>query len=807
MIMADKVSEVVSSSHEDHGLQTNKEHLSFLPPPSSVPSQVSPPSDQVFLQASVVFQQLREEKSVTQQLLRYDKKTDAPLVESGERATQRQTYQLAFNTLKYQDLLENVIIDSCFHTSQHISSDLLPLAMVMLLDFQDRRFLLREHSTKEGEEPLPEVKALESSLYRCKTKLAASFARCRVKQNLQSVSCFLCDPVRTKHQRAKRLPLYAWVNTLKMSVEEVCETLRGAGLCEGKNIADLGESVFSRDPLCPDTLVFSQHLNATLQQSSLTTTHVLHIQDRSVCMAVSVLRPLLFGNTDVLVVGAFSAVTVAHIAVAATACSGRVLVCGGDHTTLHVKEIQELLTEINMKNVRVLSEAFYSLDELNLAIKHLKVILVLPQCSVSALNDPVPTIQSEHGDWDLLSELSRGSVSRKKIHTMASQQAKLLAHALTFPKVQTVVYCTRSVYPEENEQLVQRVLGRTYTHPKLLPFKVNGPIFPDDFQSGETEESKFFRLEPSHFTNGCFIARLSRQADPTKLETVHDVLARAAAKGLLGGIIHEQSKNVKKGKSRKNRVASAASKAPSPSREERQTGRELDPVAASERSETGEGDIKPSEEGEDHIKEECEKKEKNAGHKRKVKRRTKQTPTVSKSHSKSHKKNPTKKKVNQALKRGQKVKKSQPRQIPRLTLTLMSSAKQLSPITAIAHKLIDNPMIKSKESVLNSPSPARKHISPAKSTPSTPQAAKEVKRRNTQTNSKKETLADAAKAVSSFDTCEKVERPKNEVVTQKEKAAHFVLPPVPSPSPVSLHSKSGLSSISASSSSVYLPGL
>ncbi|KAF3687660.1 putative methyltransferase NSUN7 [Channa argus] len=658
---------------------------------------------------------------------------------------------------KDQDLLENVIIDSCFHTSQHISSDLLPLAMVMLLDFQDRRFLLREHSTKEGEEPLPEVKALESSLYRCKTKLAASFARCRVKQNLQSVSCFLCDPVRTKHQRAKRLPLYAWVNTLKMSVEEVCETLRGAGLCEGKNIADLGESVFSRDPLCPDTLVFSQHLNATLQQSSLTTTHVLHIQegepglDRSVCMAVSVLRPLLFGNTDVLVVGAFSAVTVAHIAVAATACSGRVLVCGGDHTTLHVKEIQELLTEINMKNVRVLSEAFYSLDELNLAIKHLKVILVLPQCSVSALNDPVPTIQSEHGAQDRL------------------------------------FVCCLCV--------------------KLHYKRVNGPIFPDDFQSGETEESKFFRLEPSHFTNGCFIARLSRQADPTKLETVHDVLARAAAKGLLGGIIHEQSKNVKKGKSRKNRVASAASKAPSPSREERQTGRELDPVAASERSETGEGDIKPSEEGEDHIKEECEKKEKNAGHKRKVKRRTKQTPTVSKSHSKSHKKNPTKKKVNQALKRGQKVKKSQPRQIPRLTLTLMSSAKQLSPITAIAHKLIDNPMIKSKESVLNSPSPARKHISPAKSTPSTPQAAKEVKRRNTQTNSKKETLADAAKAVSSFDTCEKVERPKNEVVTQKEKAAHFVLPPVPSPSPVSLHSKSGLSSISASSSSVYLPGL
>ncbi|CAF92722.1 unnamed protein product, partial [Tetraodon nigroviridis] len=37
-------------------------------------------------------------------------------------------------------------------------------------------------------------------------------------------------------------------------------------------------------------------------------------------------------------------------------------------------------------------------------------------------------------------------------------------------RVQTVVYCTRSVYPEENEQLVKRVLEKTHTHPKLLPF-------------------------------------------------------------------------------------------------------------------------------------------------------------------------------------------------------------------------------------------------------------------------------------------------------------------------------------------------
>ena len=73
------------------------------------------------------------------------------------------------------------------------------------------------------------------------------------------------------------------------------------------------------------------------------------LQDRSVCVAVTVLRPLLFDNSDVLVVGSFSAMTVAHIALGA-AHSGRVLVCGADHTPSQVEEIQELLTQMDIKS-------------------------------------------------------------------------------------------------------------------------------------------------------------------------------------------------------------------------------------------------------------------------------------------------------------------------------------------------------------------------------------------------------------------------------------------------------------------------
>lgn len=67
-------------------------------------------------------------------------------------------------------------------------------------------------------------------------------------------------------------------------------------------------------------------------------------------MAVSALQPLLLDKRDVLVAGSFSAVTVAHIAVAAAACSGRVLMCGADHTPAQVEEVQKLLAQMGLKS-------------------------------------------------------------------------------------------------------------------------------------------------------------------------------------------------------------------------------------------------------------------------------------------------------------------------------------------------------------------------------------------------------------------------------------------------------------------------
>ncbi|ELV10429.1 Putative methyltransferase NSUN7 [Tupaia chinensis] len=100
-------------------------------------------------------------------------------------------------------------------------------------------------------------------------------------------------------------------------------------------------------------------------------------------------------------------------------------------------------------------------------------------------NQPLPSSESEDESWRRLSY-------------------ELAFSALKFTKAQAVVYCTCSVYPEENEAVVKKAL---------------------DFQDPGIKR------------------------DPSETVSVKDVLARAAAKGLLDGI--ELGKSAKKEKKKK----------------------------------------------------------------------------------------------------------------------------------------------------------------------------------------------------------------------------------------------------------------
>ncbi|XP_062380273.1 putative methyltransferase NSUN7 [Sardina pilchardus] len=536
--------------------------LPVFPPDGEVGWRGFP--DRVYVLAAAIFQNTHVVKSAAHRLISFGKKTSGPMPEAKDNVTQRCAYELAFNALKYQELLEDIMIDSCFYLSQPMPDDLMSLVAVMLYDFQDRKFLPRECPANQREEPKAEVREVEKCLLKFKTKLAASLARCRIKHDLLTIDCILPDSVRRRQEKAGSQPLYAWVNTLKTSLSEVLDALKREGFAQVKSPGQLDGQTFCQDPHCQDLLAFPPQQKAGPHRTKLLGQHKLIAQDKSCCVGPWLAGGLLAAEGDVLMAGAPSVLTVAHVAavvalgprgpgLSSSSSSGsisssgpcRVYVCGGDLQPGHREELQESLNNMGCRNVKVLPEAFQALDVSDLRVQRTQLILLTPQCSVSAVCNPVGYLLQENGDTELLQDLSQGSIGQAKIDALVARQSKDLKHALRFPRVQSVVYCTCSVYPEENEELVSRVLAAGQEDQDRPPFRPNSAVLPQQMCVGEVEErqergSGYFKLEPSEESNGCFIAVLTREVEPEATETAQEVLARAAAKGLLDGLQTER---------------------------------------------------------------------------------------------------------------------------------------------------------------------------------------------------------------------------------------------------------------------------
>nr|XP_046151274.1 putative methyltransferase NSUN7 isoform X2 [Oncorhynchus gorbuscha] len=458
------------------GSGLGQEETPELPPEPPTPdeSHLGFP-DPVYLLAAVIFQNTHLEKPAAHRLVSYGKRAGLPLPEAKDEAYQRSSYELAFNTLKYQELLEDIMIDSCFYLSQPMPDDQMSLVVVMLYDFQDRKFLPREC---QGEELVQEVREVENCLLRFKTKLAASLARSRIKHDLVTIDCILPEAVRKKQERANRLLLYAWVNTFKSSLEEVCGVLKRGGFSQVNSVGQMEGQSFCQDPHCVDVLVFPPQLKADLYRTKLLSDNKLIIQDKWCSIGPCVVRSLLLPDGDVLMAGSSSGLTMSHTASLVTHgnahgnSQSKVFVCVGDRPPAQREELQEVLANMACKNVKLIPMSFLSLDPCDLRLQRVRVILLTPQCSVSAVSNPVEFILQENGDTDLLQDLSQGSIAQTKLDTLVAQQKRDIIHALKFPKVQVVVYSTCSLYPEENEEVVRGALEQAVPTegPKLQAF-------------------------------------------------------------------------------------------------------------------------------------------------------------------------------------------------------------------------------------------------------------------------------------------------------------------------------------------------
>ncbi|XP_060044169.1 putative methyltransferase NSUN7 isoform X3 [Erinaceus europaeus] len=421
-------------------------------------------ADPVYVMAANVFLDIRVEKSPEKALIKYGNEPLQSLFESEDESV-RLSYELAFSTLKYQDILETILIDSYVFPSSTIPDHLSSLIIVMLYDFQDRKFQARLLSNKEVS--IAEVQEVENLLYSFKTKLAAALARCRIKHDALSIYQILPETVRNQELRASTLPLYAWINTCKISPEEVYNYLKKKGYHKVKSVLHADEKVFAVDQHCFDVLIFPSHLKRDLLNIGLFKDDKLIFQDKSRSLAVHSVKALLNMDDDILMVNTGSWYTVAHMSVLTNNNTSKIFVCGAN---------------------------------------------------------------SQAKDPDL----------KNLFRTMGCK----------ITKAQAVVYCTCSVYPEENETVVKKALEFQELGVKIQPYRLSPPVLPlCSLKEIHLSTDKFFRIEPSEITNGCFLSVLTRERDPSETVSVKDVLARAAAKGLLDGI--EVGKSSKRDKKKK----------------------------------------------------------------------------------------------------------------------------------------------------------------------------------------------------------------------------------------------------------------
>ncbi|XP_074180704.1 putative methyltransferase NSUN7 isoform X2 [Rhinolophus sinicus] len=469
--------------------------------------------DSVYVMAANIFQGIQVEKSPEKILIKYGNEPLRSVSSSKDESFQRLSYELAFSALKYQDILETMLIDSYIFPSTTIPDHLSSLIIVMLYDFQDRKFQARFLS--DNEESIVEVQEVENLLNSFKTKLAAALARYRIKHDALSIYHILPETVRKQELRASTLPLYAWINTCKISPEEVCHSLKGKGYNKVKSILHIDDKVFAVDQHCYDVLIFPCHLKSDLLNTDLFKDYKLIFQDKSRSLAVHSVKALLNMDDDILMVNT---------------------------------------------DIEILHQTFLNIESKDNRLQKVKVILLLPRCSGLGISNPVEFILNEHEDTGLLKDFSQGGTSEDKLHVLAQQQYEQLTHAMKFTKAQAVVYCTCSVYPEENEAVVKKALEFQDRGIKVQLYRLSPPVLPlCSLQEIHLSTDNFFRIEPSEITNGCFLSVLTRERDPSETVSVKDVLARAAAKGLLDGIeLGKSSKQEKKKKKSKTTLPKAS---------------------------------------------------------------------------------------------------------------------------------------------------------------------------------------------------------------------------------------------------------
>ncbi|KAI4379631.1 hypothetical protein MLD38_005905 [Melastoma candidum] len=411
----------------------------------------------------------REAAKVLRSVLQGDSRRRAvgsikSLVYSPSVRNKKATFALVCQTLKYLPVIKAVLEDS--------------RVLISKWKRKEELVYIVTYDVLFGQAHCP-ADDVEKFVLRNKKALQAALHSLLRKKKVKSV-----DDLTLVHRISDvTKPRYVRVNTLKIDVESA--------------VLELGKQTM-KDSLLPDLLVLPPATD--LHDHPLVLDGSIFLQGKASSMVAAALNP----DPDWLVLDACSAPgnKTVHLA-ALMKDRGRIIACELDKK--RVDRLKETIRLSGATSVQALHGDFLSVNPNDPPYSEVRAILLDPSCSGSGtsaerLDHLLPSHSPGHA--------TNGSESGR-LNKLAAFQKKALAHALSFPSVEKIVYSTCSVHQIENEDVVSSVLPQAASH----GFRLASPLpeWPRRGLPSFAGSENLIRTDPAEDKEGFFIALFVRE--------------------------------------------------------------------------------------------------------------------------------------------------------------------------------------------------------------------------------------------------------------------------------------------------------
>ncbi|CAI2170921.1 9668_t:CDS:2 [Funneliformis geosporum] len=300
------------------------------------------------------------------------------------------------------------------------------------------------------------------------------------------------------------LPRYVRVNTLKTTVKKVIEhfQLKGYVLEEPiKVLSDISTRTIRKDFHLPDLLILPPKTD--LHDHSLYLSGEIILQDKASCFPAYICSPPI--DSHVIDACAAPGNKTSHLS-AIMKNTGKIWAFDLDKKRLRL--LEKLTQKAGCKNIEAVHGSFLDVDPLDERYSKVEYILLDPSCSGSGIVNRLDKLVDAFEQETDQSDTSQKSQDLR-LKNLSEFQEKIILHAFKFPSAKKIIYSTCSIHPQENEQVIQRVLKQTddfllANRNDVVPTWERRGIS-SEFNEVETAD-KLIRTLPEDFTNGFFVA-------------------------------------------------------------------------------------------------------------------------------------------------------------------------------------------------------------------------------------------------------------------------------------------------------------